>query len=61
MTPPQPMPRGADALNARPLDAFASATQDDDMAIGFECAHPMLQIERWGMPDEEAQASHAGY
>jgi hypothetical protein len=21
----------------------------DDMALGFECAYPFLQIERWGL------------
>ena len=27
---------------------------DDDFAIGFECANPALQIERWGQESEGA-------
>ena len=27
---------------------------DDDLALGLECAHPVLQIERW-LPDTTTQ------
>ena len=27
---------------------------DDDLAIGCECANPALQIERWGQEDPPA-------
>ena len=26
-------------------------TDDDDLALGCECANPALQIERWGQED----------
>lgn len=26
---------------------FEAVTQDEDFALGFECADPSLQIERW--------------
>lgn len=35
-----PSGAGADAAAAHALDA-------DDVALGFECADPSLQIERW--------------
>lgn len=25
---------------------------DDDIALGFECANPALQIERWSQDDD---------
>lgn len=31
---------------------------DDELALGFECAHPSLQIERW-LLDDAAQESSA--
>jgi hypothetical protein len=32
------------------------AADDDDYALGCECADPALQIERWGL-DEDGQSS----
>ena len=38
--------------SAATLDASARRPQaDDDLALGFECADPWLQIERWGQED----------
>ena len=35
--------------SAAMLDArLRSVPLDDDLALGFECADPALQIERWG-------------
>ncbi len=37
----------------------ARYVSDDDVPIGFECANPALQIERWGQESEGAlQESH---
>ncbi|MDB5874393.1 MAG: hypothetical protein JWQ07_3835 [Ramlibacter sp.] len=38
---------------ARPVAALVDTTarwfsEDDDLALGCECADPSLQIERWG-------------
>jgi hypothetical protein len=30
---------------------------DDDVALGFECAAPWLQIERWGQESAGFQAA----
>jgi hypothetical protein len=33
-----------------PVNAFADATGvDDEVPLGWECANPALQIERWGI------------
>jgi hypothetical protein len=28
------------------------ATDEDEVPLGWECANPALQIERWGVDDE---------
>lgn len=62
MTPPQPLSRGSsDALAGRAPHAFVAAPQYDELAIGFECAHPSLQIERWETPEDDAEGSFAAY
>ena len=48
--------------DARPSAAMPEASArrpqaDDDLALGFECADPWLQIERWG---QEVQAFPLG-
>ncbi len=36
-------------LDVAHLNSFSVA--DDDYALGWECANPALQIERWGQDD----------
>ena len=53
MTNSEPSP----AANAAPSNArgFSPALlDDDDIALGFECANPALQIERWMQDDAPA-------
>jgi len=33
--------------SANQVPAGLDAPSDDDFALGFECAYPSLQIERW--------------
>ena len=33
--------------------------QDEDIALGFECANPALQIERWGLEQAHYQVAGA--
>ena len=37
---PPPLPRVAPAFREMPMD-------EDEQALGWECANPVLQIERW--------------
>ena len=42
---------------AAQMPAFAPVLDsdfDDDYEIGFECANPALQIERWSQGDESS-------
>jgi hypothetical protein len=41
---PLPMPP-ANAI----ADAGAQCSAEDEIPLGWECANPALQIERWGM------------
>lgn len=41
-----------------PMELSSLSLMDDtDVALGFECAYPTLQIERW---QSEARAADAG-
>jgi hypothetical protein len=40
--------------------AFVLASDDEDVPLGCECAHPQLQIERWG-ESEEGQSPGSRY
>jgi hypothetical protein len=51
LSPSQSAPQGATTW-VPPVPA------DDDLALGLECAHPVLQIERW-LPDTTPQESSA--
>jgi hypothetical protein len=53
MLDPQPSAPTLPSTFATASVAYA-APIDDDLALGFECANPALQIERWGQ-DAEAQ------
>ncbi|WP_298924070.1 hypothetical protein [uncultured Ramlibacter sp.] len=57
-TPSEPNASFAPALAASAVDAASRwLDQDNDEAmLGCECAHPALQIERWG---QEGQSAHA--
>jgi hypothetical protein len=56
MTSSQPSPAPADLMG--PTDAVVQVfRQDEDVALGFECAHPALQFERWGQDEAAAHAS----
>jgi hypothetical protein len=58
MTPSQPSPAPPAADLMGPTDAVVQAfRQDEDVALGFECAHPALQFERWGQDEATAHAS----
>lgn len=37
------------------LEVASRWAEDDDYALGCECANPALQIERWGL-DDDAQS-----
>lgn len=47
MTDPQSLPS---AYSSGATDDIALAPADDEIALGWECANPALQIERW-VPD----------
>jgi len=48
-TAQQPLSPDRTRPAAELLDAGARwPSPDDDLALGCECANPMLQIERWG-------------
>ena len=53
LQPPAPSAAVAPALESRPFPAW----DELDFALGCECAHPALQIERWR---QEASTDHAG-
>ena len=56
MTPSQPSPAAADLMGS--TDAVVQVLRpDEDVALGFECAHPALQFERWGQEEAAAHAS----
>ena len=60
MTPsqPSPAPAPAPAHLVGPTDPLVQVFRpDDDVALGFECAHPALQFERWG---QDEAVAHAG-
>lgn len=44
------------SVPATPPDAatlsFSAGADDDEVPLGWECATPALQIERWGIDDE---------
>ena len=40
--PAQPSNRSGAAVERAPM------SDEDDVALGWECANPALQIERWG-------------
>jgi hypothetical protein len=43
--------------SANPVPVGLDAPAEDDFALGFECAYPSLQIERWM---QEARAAGDG-
>lgn len=43
--PVPPTPPVAAALS------FAAAIDEDEVPLGWECANPALQIERWGVDE----------
>jgi len=45
MTDPQPLQ--APTSSSAAAD-FAQAPGEDELILGWECANPALQIERWG-------------
>jgi hypothetical protein len=51
-------PAGAPHPVAPPFVA-AGALPEDDVPLGWECANPALQIERWGMDEERAVSSNS--
>lgn len=53
MTPSQPSPAPAHPGHD-PETGVQAFRQDEDVALGFECAHPALQFERWGQDDVTA-------
>ena len=44
---PQPFDRNPQAAALAGAPSFGLSI-DEDVALGFECADPSLQIERWG-------------
>lgn len=53
MTPSQPSTPPAHPAG-RPEPVVQALRQDEDVALGFECAHPALQFERWGHDEPAA-------
>ncbi len=56
----QPHLAPADADGATRRDD-AQPAADDDVALGWECANPALQFERWEPALPSQQPSEAGY
>ena len=52
----QPASPNVNARGVTLVDTFLPAL-DDDLALGCECANPLLQIERWSQ--EAQQSLHA--
>lgn len=51
-------------VDTRPTAAMLDAISrrphaDDDLALGFECADPWLQIERWGQEVQTFPLDHS--
>jgi hypothetical protein len=39
--------------------SFVAAADEDEVPLGWECAAPALQIERWGMDDEASLSGNS--
>ena len=55
MNAPQTTPASSAAAQMPDLVPVLYADFDNDYELGFECANPALQIERWSHGDESAQ------
>lgn len=56
----EPNPR-ATADATFPVDGANGAVELDDVALGFECADPRLQIESWRADDGRTQGGHVDF
>jgi hypothetical protein len=50
MPPPLIPPRAPEAFAEAPRERMS----DEEVPLGWECANPALQIERWGLDDSAA-------